>query len=127
MLKREQQLRLSPETQALYGQVEVDTSDKDWIDVTKQLQRRVVREFAPGAMSAAKEQDGLEALRAAAQDPSVPFTPLYVQHQRARRGDLREGGFAPDCTVLTRQGRRCRLLETVGERPPTALLAGSYS
>lgn len=125
MLRREEELRLSAEVQAQYAAVEVDSSERDWMDVTVELQRQVVREF--GA-SEHEEGAALAALREGALR-CESFTPLYVKYQRARRGDLAVGDAAVDCELLKLDGRATTLLSEAndGEGRPTCVLAGSYS
>lgn len=124
MLRREEELRLSTEVQEHYAAVEVDSSEQDWMDVTVELQRRVVREF--GA-SEHEEGAALAALREGALQCETGFTPLYVKYQRARRGDLAVGDAAVNCELLQLDGRGTTLLSEVSEGQPTCVLAGSYS
>lgn len=44
VLSREDELRLSPETQVAYAAAEAHTSSIDWLEVTEGLQRRVLLE-----------------------------------------------------------------------------------
>lgn len=44
ILSREDELRLSPDTQAAYAAAEAHTSSIDWLEVTEGLQRRVLLE-----------------------------------------------------------------------------------
>ncbi len=55
ILSREDELRLSSETQAAYEAAEAHTSSIDWLEVTEGLQRRVLREagVADNQMAAA--------------------------------------------------------------------------
>ena len=102
MLARENELRLAPETQEIYRQVEADESDayESWMEVTIALQERVVEEFFP---SISMEDDdkqqrnqlretrlgALSQMRAAAL--RHPDLALYVRFNRSRRGDIIAG------------------------------------
>ena len=99
MLTRENELRLAPETQEIYRQVEADESDayESWMEVTIALQERVVEEFFP---SISMEDDDKQQLRetrlgalsqmraAALRHPDLA---LYVRYNRSRRGDIIAG------------------------------------
>lgn len=120
---REEQLRLSPEVQAAYTAAEVDSSDSDWLLVTEELQRRVVREF--GATDE-NEAATLCALRRAALD-NEEFVPLYVRFQRARLGQLRIGNAVADCELMKIDGGVTSLENELRPESTTCVLAGSYS
>jgi len=128
MLRREEELRLSPEVQARYAAVEVDGSDVDWMHVTEQVQRCVVREF--GA-SLHQEAGAIHAMREAAQEGTGGFVPLYVRYQRARLGQLRVGDNAPDCSLATLHAEPTTLLSCTNvaeaDDMPVCVVAGSYS
>lgn len=119
---------MSPEVQARYAAVEVDRSDIDWMHVTEQLQRRVVREFG---VSLHEEADATQAMREAAQAGTGGFVPLYVRYQRARLGELCVGDDAPDCSLATLDAQPTTLLNHTKaaeeEDMPVCLVAGSYS
>jgi hypothetical protein len=62
VLRREDELRLCPETQAAYAAAEEHTSSIDWLTVTDGLQQRVLRE---AGVSAADMTAALAAMRSA--------------------------------------------------------------
>lgn len=120
MLERENELRLSDEYQRLYEKVEKGW-DMDWLDVTHQLQIRVIKEFNIDDLD-----DGLYQLRTATQKyPEFSDIPLYVKYNRSRIGDLNVGDDAPnfqlynldyECEHLIDKTQRCQLI-----------VGGSYS
>lgn len=124
MLRREEELRLSEEVQAKYAAVEVDGSERDWMDVTEQLQRSVVREFGASHRT---EAAALHAMRRGAANGGG-FTPLYVRFQRAREGDLRCGEQLRDCPLLGLDMEPTSLQTAVAQgKRVSCVLAGSYS
>ena len=115
MLSRENELRLSAETQELYRAVEAGENDlyESWMEVTESLQERVVAEFFPpakdapppgaaasgssgdeGASLQERRHDALFQMRSAAL--RHPDLALYVRHNRSRRGDIAAGDQAPN-------------------------------
>lgn len=169
MLVRENALRLAPDTQRAYesaegGTVGVDNKAEgdnvgaergrfeDWLEVTDDLQRRVVREFLHrGAQvnndferddestsvgdggAARKEQLLLRAFRSAtAWYPSLRSIPLYVRFNRARAGRLAPGDNLPDAAMLRLSdgfpaGLLSLLDTTAHGTGKTLLIAGSIS
>ena len=100
-LRAEEVARLSASTQAAYAAAEA-REDTDWLEVTEELQQRVLRDEAgvpPARMAAA-----LFALRSAAQlfprDADLRSIPLYVRHNRAERGALRDGDALPEVPLF---------------------------
>ena len=150
MLTRENALRLAPETQRAYEKAEAGSlrvTDevlgdddafarcKDWLEVTDELQRRVVREFASrgdfgDAEPGFREERALRALRSATNwYPSLRCIPLYVRFNRARTGALQVDSVLPNPHVLGLDGVPFELrsmLATRGKRR-TLLVAGSVS
>ena len=130
MLRREQELRLSAETQAAYSAV--GERPDAWLAVTAALQLRVAAEAgftAPEDAAAA-----VAYLRAAqvtfAGDAEVLSIPLYVRFNRCRAGALAPGAAAPDAPLLRPDGaRRCSVHALHAElgRMPLLLLGGSYT
>jgi len=51
---------------------------------------------------------------------------LYVRHNRAKRGHLKVGDYAPDVQLLNMQGEFISLLSHCHDRP-MLLIAGSYT
>lgn len=142
MLRAEEAARLSEATQAAYA--EAERGGSDWLHVTEALQRRLLREEAgvPPERTAA----ALFALRAAAQlfprDAELRSIPLYVRHNRAAQGGLREGDAVPDVPLHTLRSGGAALAQaavhgtvagTVSLRAacagplPTLLVAGSWT
>ncbi len=122
MLAREQQLRLSPEIQALYADPSVDS-----IAVTSELQVQVVREFGfPDSY--------VQLLRGAAslytrEDLSFESLPHYVRFNRSRMGDLVVGKTVPNvplCFVGQTIERRLLMAETTTAKT-TVIAAGSFT
>lgn len=141
MLERENELRLSDEVQAMYAAVERDESEHDWIEVTENLQRELLREFS---IPLELEVEALRTLRKAArEDPELCEIPLYSvkRFQRARRGDLQAQDAVVDCSMMRLDGATTTLLSELmahgaagssqqGEvcgGMPLLIAAGSYS
>jgi len=122
MLRREEELRLSAAIQERYATVEIDSSDLDWMHVTEELQRQVVREF--GATEDTEVQ-ALMVLRHGA--TRGPYQPLYVRFQRARQGELRVGDRVPNCRLVDIEMKETSLHDEINNQKPVCLLAGSYS
>ena len=110
MLVAENDARLSPETQALYAAAEAEDADPEhgWMEVTDELQRRLLRE---AGVPPEREAAALRALRAATYTyPALASIPLYRRFQRARAGDLAPGDAVPDVRLLTAHGVATTLL-----------------
>jgi hypothetical protein len=127
MLRRENELRLSEETQEKYAAAEAST-DTDWLAVTEALQKQVVMEFGYDDSM----EDALYCLRCASQlypnDPAMKEIPLYVKYNRARDGQLKEGDEAPNTVAVDLNGTSCKLLDCVADtNKPLVVVAGSYS
>lgn len=127
MLRSEEAARLAEETQAAYA--EAERGGSDWLQVTEALQKRLLREAGvPRERMAA----ALFALRAAAQlfpgDAELCSIPLYVRHNRAAQGSLREGDAVPDVLLhpLRRDGALSLRAACAGPLP-TLLVAGSWT
>ena len=108
MLQREAELRLAPETQKAYYEAEsgVD-NDYSWMEVTSELQRRVVREFGFGGDGDGDAEGGVSAeaalgeLRAAApRNMSIAWWQKLVQG-KAKRGTVRAGDAIPTVELWT--------------------------
>ena len=126
LLRKEDALRTSEETQKLYTEAE-KSYDTDWMEVTDALQRRILTE---AGVSELLLEVALTHFRAAPYHyPALKQIPIYHRYQRSRQGPLNEGDSIPanlklvdlstnssiDFTALASSGR------------PVAVLAGSWS
>ena len=105
MLKRENELRLSPETQAEFRRREdafaqFDDTTGDWIDyVATHLQPQVLREFG----FPPDDEYALWEMRTATYVyPQLRNLALYVKFNRAERGRLRAGDAAPNVEFVVK-------------------------
>lgn len=129
MLRRENELRLSDETQKKYMEAE-KKSEADWINVTLELQRQVVREFGIRNIDR-----GVHAIQSAysrygATDSDFFEIPLYVRYNRARQGDLKEGEPAVNISKLFHVDditKTSNLFDFAKPAVPLVVLAGSYT
>ena len=122
MLLRENELRLSDEYQQRFCEAE-KSSFPSWLDVTDELQRRVIREFNLDE----EMDDALLCLRCATQMyPDLKNIPLYIRYNRAREGDLQLGDVVPDVPVVQLDGHESQLLDGLKDSS-TVLISGSYS
>lgn len=110
MLRRENELRLSEETQRRYAEAE-QSGLHDWMRVTEKLQEQVCREIIPeiDLATALRILRGAQALYPS--DAEVLSIPLYVKYNRNRQGDLREGQPAPNVTLHDIRGKAVPLLD----------------
>ncbi|CAG8580994.1 13213_t:CDS:2 [Ambispora gerdemannii] len=138
LLRKEEQQRLSPEIQKQYYNVGNDPAfGMDWMDVTDQMQYKLVRESG-------YSDEAVQLLRRAPQlyqdDPAFHTTQLYVRNNIARIGDLTEGMLAPNCLLvpLESSAPTIEISNTISPttislhslcRPgrPLVLLGGSYT
>jgi len=127
MLRRENELRLSPETQKLYESAE-KRNDTDWMEVTATLQERVLREFGVAEEDMAR---GLYTLRTSNQifpdDPEMKEIPLYVKYNIARQGSLNVGDSATDVPLTTLDNQTVSLLQYCKPNRPLVIIGASYS
>jgi len=125
MLIREHELRTSIETQKIYSEAEKSEAT-DWMEVTDQLQRRVIKEFG-----IEDEELGLYSLRTAAiAYPDVQDfkeIPLYVKYNRAKNGFLKCGDEAPNVNIVKMDQSCGSLLDYSNIGRPLVVIAGSYS
>jgi hypothetical protein len=126
MLAREDELRLSNETQLAYKNYRLAGKGEEGMEtVVEDLQRRVVKEFGLPI------EVGLEAIRCAETllpgDPEVKVLSLYRRHNRCVDGDLKVGDVAPDVELYTLSLDKIRLLEMVSVGRPLIIIAGSYT
>jgi len=131
-LRAEEEARLSEATQAAYGAAESDRLDTDWLEVTEELQRRVLH--AEVAVPPERMAAALFAMRAASQlfpdDDDVQQASLYVRHNRARFGTLQPGDALPDVPLYAPEpgGAESTSLRAACAGPaPTLLVAGSWT
>lgn len=124
MLIRENELRLSEEFQKLYEEAEKDSnSERSWLDVTEELQRRVITEFQLDEQM----DEALLCLRCSTEIfPELKSIPIYVRFNRARDGDLKVGDFIPNVDLVKINGEKTNLFENLDEKP-TLLISGSFS
>ena len=138
MLARENELRLSPETQSRFQAAEASV-DSEWMCVAQDIQEQVVKEFSRASHSSldvvAHMDIALFELRAAAN--RHPEVALYVRHNRARRGTLHAGDPCPNVSVASVNSspsassatpiEQCQLLGHAKPGRPLVIVAGSYS
>lgn len=129
MLKRENDLRISPETQKLYEAAE-RSADTDWMEVTGRLQQQVASEF--GFKESEQNKMAVDTLRSAraqfaAEDPSILDLAVYLKYNRARRGTISVGDTAPNVPLTYLDGLTKNLSDIVVPGRPLVLIAGSYS
>jgi len=126
MLIRENELRLSQETQARYADAETRW-DIDWMLVTEELQHQVVQEF--GFQD--RMDEALYSLRCAhiihPDQADFKTFPLYVKYNRAKDGTIVEGLPAPDTKAFTLDGKEVSLLDHQKDGKALVLVGGSYS
>lgn len=122
MLAREQKLRLSPETQALYADLSVDS-----IAITSDLQVQVVREFGfPDSY--------VQLLRGAAnlytrEELAFDKLPHYVRFNRSTRGHLSVGSSVPNVPLcfVGQSMQKSLLLREMDAARTTVIAAGSFT
>ena len=96
MLRRENELRLSPSVQALY-RAEHDVKDErenGWITVTEELQREVAREFGIDPAVGASLMQRAEWIFVGETDAIIELS-LYRKFNRMENGALNVGDVAP--------------------------------
>jgi len=123
MLQREAELRLCKETQQLYEKAE-RSADTDWMEVTDQLQRRVIREFE---YHEDEEQALFELRTAAVLHPEEPEFKNHTTLCEVQQGKERCGDRAPDVELIQMDGLSKIKLSQFASNRPLVLFAGSYS
>ena len=129
ILRRENLLRLAPETQAAFRAAAAARGGGAWLEVVEGLQRRVAAEFG------LPSHVGLDAMRQAeALCPDhvaeVREISLYRKHNRCRDGSLRVGQPPPDAQLVrVSDGAAASVhgLLASASPAPLVLLVGSYS
>ncbi|KAF0558399.1 ubiquitin-domain-containing protein [Gigaspora margarita] len=130
VLREEEKRRRSPEIQQQYCNVGSDLRDnRDWIDITNQMQYDLVREFG-------YSDEAVQLLRHASQlykdNPVFSNTQVYVRNNISRIGNLTEGMQAPDCSLVSLESSATPIplipLHTlIRSGKPLVLLGGSYT
>jgi len=122
VLRRENELRLSPETLAEFSRC---GKGDGRVGVIEALQRRVATEFC------LQEHVGLAAMRCADQllpdDPEVTEISLYRKYNRCRDGDLHIGDRLPDAALHLTNGEPTTVLALLKEHTPLVVFASSYT
>lgn len=97
-MRRENELRLAPETQAAFRAAAAARGPHGWPDVVERLQLTVCREFG------LSDSVGLSAMRSADTllpgDDEVRQISLYRKYNRCKNGDLQEGDPPPDAPLI---------------------------
>ena len=124
LLRQEDAARRAPETQRLMEESE-RRGTSDWIEVATAVQRRVARESLPAGASEGDVDARVAAMRYAAQ--RHPEICHWVRFNRARVGDLREGGAAPDVPLSRLDGAATSLLAGRDLSKPLVVVSGSLS
>jgi len=137
MLKRENDLRLSPEIQAKFSDPSFDA-----ISIAANVQERVVCEFDYRGPDMIKL--GLEIIRSAPllypEDPEVRNIPHYIKYNRSRRGELEYGDVIPNAQLSYLSGAPVTLFDCLDslncknnehtlekERNTVVIACGSYT
>ncbi|CAF3189164.1 unnamed protein product [Rotaria sp. Silwood2] len=130
LLMKEEQIRLSRETQQLLSSIE-DRKDMDWMDVIADLQTNLIKEAIGQDATEDEIQCGLRIFRSAHQlysnDNKFHNLSLYVRHNRAKQGNLRIGDSAIDIQLLNMNGEFVSLLSYFHSNRPLLIIAGSYT
>jgi len=130
LLMKEEQMRLSEQTQQLLSSIE-DRTDIDWMDVIAELQTKLIKEAIGDDATDNEIQHGLSILRSAHQlysnDDEFHNLSLYIRHNRARQGNLNIGDQAIDIQLLNMNGQFVSLLSYIHPNRPLLIIAGSYT
>lgn len=125
ILRRENNLRLHPRVQAVFGSLgEDETAMSQFITA---LQRHVAREFHVDPIV------GTELIRSAATlFPETAKLAHYVRHNRCFEGNLKIGDAAPDVSLLTIGGTRTSLWTELDrhhdkQEKPVLILGASFT
>jgi len=125
MLKREDELRLSPEIQKLFANPGFDT-----IHVAEEVQKQVVNEFGFENM-----EESLSFIRTAPllypESPEVCKIPHYMKFNRSKQGELNVGDTIPNSKLAHLDGVPIDLHKYIdsqlGHYKPIIINAGSYT
>lgn len=125
MLKRDDELRLSQETQVRYALFKEDWSWK-W-EVTESVQRQVCEETG----FAENVDFGLDLMRSALKlfpgDQEVKDAAHYLRYNSHEACPLVIGAKVPEMEVFDLEGERRALSSVAQEGAPTLVLAGSHT
>lgn len=111
MLRRENEIRLSPHTIQEFERLSVQRGGDGWLIEAQRLQIQVVAEFGfyGGGNTGRKigpsgtMQQGLDLIRCAVSlfpnEPSIIAAANYLRFNRLTKGALKMGDLAPDCTL----------------------------
>ncbi len=134
ILRRENELRLHPQTQRRFAAASRVIGGDGWLTVVDDLQRQVAIEFG------LTEQVGLAAMRDAEAllpgDNEVIEISLYRKFNRCVDGKLSPGDAAPDAKLVAVGDERVTTVHSLLEcssgldethRKPLVVLAGSYT
>jgi len=125
MLKREDELRLSPEVQLLFANPGFDT-----IHVASQVQEQVVKEFGYENV-----EEAVTMIRCAPklypESEEVCKIPHYIKFNRSKQGDMKIGDIAPNSNLAFLDGKTTRLHQYIdtfmNNGKPIVINAGSYT
>lgn len=125
MLKRDDDLRLSDEVQALYA-LQPESWEWKW-QVTDEVQRKVCEEFGFGE----NIEEGLDLMRSCMtlfpDDEKVKQTAHYLRQNIHIDCPLRVGEIVPDLPLYTLSGEARQLQSTIKSGRATVLIAGSHT
>jgi len=124
LLKREDEMRHSPEIQMLY--------DKGWKEegippttIEINMQKQLLKEFG------LDPEVGLPIFQSYRSiyenDPDIKDLALYIKYDRSGAGSLRVGDNMPDVQLSTLDGQSVKLSDFVKPDRPLVLVGGSYS
>jgi hypothetical protein len=109
MLRRENELRLHPQVQEVYGNIGDD--EEEMSRFTTALQAHVASEFNVDTIV------GIELIRSASSlFPETAKLAHYVRHNRCFRGSLCAGDEAPDVSLSTLTGETTKLWKEIDAR-----------
>jgi len=124
LLKREDEMRHSPEIQRLYD----EGWEKEGIPSTsieENMQKQLLSEFG------IDPEVGLPIFQSYRSiwedDPDIRNLALYIKYDRSGLGTLREGNLMPDVTLSTMEGQIVKLSNYLKPNRPLVLIGGSYS
>ncbi|CAF1409673.1 unnamed protein product [Adineta steineri] len=130
LLIKEEQLRLSQQTQQLLSSIQ-DRTDIDWMDIIDQLQTQLIKETIGQDATESEIQHGLNILRSAHElypnDDEFHNLSLYVRHNRARQGHFRVGDEAIDIELLNLNNEFVSLFSHSHSNKPLLIIGGSYT
>lgn len=123
MLKREDELRLSPPCQEMFGRI--GEQHHRFNTFVSNLQSHVSLEFL------VDPSVGVELIRSAVSlypdDEEIKSIPHYVRHNRCKAGNLRIGDTPPDVAVTDTEGNALRLADLLDQDRPVVLMGASHS